>query len=49
MAQATKLIVTDRTLMRAKYGQPGWAKIRAARARASSRPIGVAASRPGWC
>ncbi len=30
MAQATKLIVTDRTLMRAKYGQPGWAKIRVA-------------------
>ncbi len=30
MAQATKLIVTDRTLMRAKYGQPGWAKVRAA-------------------
>src|SRR4249920_1570182 len=28
MPQATKLIVTDRTLMRAKYGQAGWAKIR---------------------
>lgn len=30
MAQATKLIITDRTRMRAKYGQSGWTKIRAA-------------------
>ena len=30
MALTSKLIVTDRPRMRAKYGQPGWAKIRAA-------------------
>src|SRR5688572_18844586 len=30
MAQASKVIVTDRARMRAKYGQAGWAKVRAA-------------------